>query len=144
MLLQLNRFGSIPTIGTYGELILGDILYHTVEKEWLNNKGFISCVPDGLYQLSYHLSDKHGHTYILENHEKNVYKFDINHRYAILMHEANFPSQVEGCIGVGRELHYINGVLGTTHSKDCMQELYRHLGTQDHQLEIKWVNLNGQ
>ena len=139
MLLTLDRYGSIPGIGTYGELKLGDRLYKTVEKEWLDNKGFVSCVPDGLYTLSPYDSPTKGNVYILENHANNVYKFDTNHRYGILIHIANFPHEVEGCIGIGREHHYINGKLGTTHSADCMHELQRYLGQSEHQIEIKWI-----
>lgn len=141
MLLQLDRYGSLPGIGTFGELTVGDILFKTVEREWLDNKGFVSCVPNGLYSLSPHHSQKKGDCFILENHQLNVYKFDTTHRYAILIHIANFPNEVQGCIGIGKQLTYINGELGVTHSAASLQELQQILKDDEHQLQINWIHL---
>ena len=49
----LTRFTSTDH-GTFGKLYVGDKTFFTVEKPWLNNTPFKSCIPSGEYKLIPH------------------------------------------------------------------------------------------
>ena len=104
---MLKLFRSCLDNGTFGEVYFkGDLQCVTVERPWLSNKPFESCIPPGIYELHEHESPKHGQCYALKNHDLGV---GINEedsiRWGCLIHIANWPSQVEGCIGPGKKLH---------------------------------------
>lgn len=143
MILKLNTV-SIPGIGTFGELSVGTYSFKTVEREWLNNAPSISCIPEGDYKMIPYQSPRNGPTWLLENHSLGVYRFDTNHRNLIEIHIANWPRQVEGCIGVGKELRYIydsvEGAdrLGVSRSGTSMGKLRSILNTgQEYTIEIR-------
>jgi Family of unknown function (DUF5675) len=101
---------------TYGTLSYGDGLpLQTLELPWLPLPGAlcgrpdVSCVPAGVYQLALHDTPAHPHTWALVNAELNVFHESADAppgggtcRFACLIHVANIPSELEGCIGVGR------------------------------------------
>ena len=65
----------------------------------------MSCVPPGLYDLVLHDTPKHPRSFALVNPDLGVIhepdpQFP-NYRVACLIHVANYPSQLEGCIGLG-------------------------------------------
>lgn len=144
MNLTLTRFGSIPGIGTFGELIADKTPFYTVEREWLNNQQYISCVPVGDYYLEKYDSPKYGPTWCLINHRLDVFKYDTNKRFGILIHPANWPDQLEGCIAVGRKIEHINhgikgDMLGVSSSRAAFTVLKSILDPYDsHTLQIKW------
>src|SRR5690554_78040 len=95
--LHLERHTSNDTL-TNGVLYMpsGRELY-TLERPWLNNKPFISCVPDGAYRIQPWVSPKFGDCYILEGE-------GVGHttgcRTHILVHSANHVHQLAGCIAL--------------------------------------------
>jgi len=124
--MKLTRFGSIPGIGTFGQLDIGTYKFFTVEREWLNNTPSKSCVPSGEYDLEVHNSNKYPDTYCILGDTVSHYASDKK-RSVCLFHAANYPTDVKGCIGLGKTLTYINGQLGVTHSKDSMEIFRRHM-----------------
>lgn len=48
MSVTLERFAYSP-FGTFGKLIYGDKTFLTVERPWLGNKPYKSCIPEGVY-----------------------------------------------------------------------------------------------
>jgi hypothetical protein len=91
-------------------------VYQTLELAWKNNQKQISCIPKGCYQVTKRVSAKYGeHFHIL----------DVKNRDFILIHQANFHSQLMGCVAVGKGLADINkdGRLDVTSSKQAMKEL---------------------
>jgi hypothetical protein len=139
-MIKLTRYGSLPNIGTFGKLDIGVHTYYTVERPWANNEPFVSCIPAGEYVLVPHQSDKFGGTYALIGETVSQFP-DPNHkRYACLIHAANWPEEVQGCIGVGRSLQYINGKLGVTDSRNTVAELKRYLSINTDYLMIEWSN----
>lgn len=96
----------------------------TVERPWVSNKPFKSCTPPGIYELHEHKSPKHGQCYALKNHDLGV---GINKgdsvRWGCLIHVANWPKQVEGCIGPGKKLH--SKKWGVASSRDATADLFR-------------------
>ena len=91
-------------------------IYNTLELAWKNNASKISCIPKGKYKVRKRTSAKYGeHFHIL-----NVPKRDF-----ILIHAANFSSQLLGCVAIGKGLADINkdGRLDVTGSKQAMKEM---------------------
>lgn len=72
----------------------------TLELPWRNNQRRISCIPPGTYVIRPRVSQKYGlHLHIL----------NVPDRDWILIHEANFVHQLQGCIAVGQSKKDLNG-----------------------------------
>lgn len=97
MKLELQR-DIFSSISVEGRLFLdGKDLYGwvTLERPDLNNQQGISCIPAGLYDIELKYSP----------HFKRIMPHLINvpNREGILIHWANWPKQLEGCIAVGHQ-----------------------------------------
>lgn len=107
---------------TFGKLTLyGAFVCYTVEKPWLSNEPYISCIPAGDYAVFDHVSPRHGSCYYLENRNLGVSLDNGTIRTSILIHVANFPNQLEGCIAPGLKLH--PSTWGVSGSRAAMQML---------------------
>lgn len=121
--------------GTYGELFMnGERLCYTVEREWNNNNPSISCVPAGMYTLKRHESPRFGECFALEAPTLGVTVYGPSVRTHCLMHVANFPHQLEGCIAPGTALH--SAKWGVANSKVAMNALLETLTDDEYELEI--------
>lgn len=98
--------------GNTGILVLPDgTIFNTIERPWLDNEPYISCVPEGTYPITLEKSD------LVERLTKgkyvNAYTInDVPGRSVIRFHQANYPSQLEGCIATGnaavfRQIHVV-------------------------------------
>lgn len=101
MIYTLTRMSQSEE-GTFGVWTdaKGTRLCVTAELPWRNNEHLVSCIPPGTYHCIPHNSPAHPNTWEVSN---------VPNRSAILIHNANLPSQLEGCIGVGRLFGYIDG-----------------------------------
>jgi hypothetical protein len=91
----LCRFAMLPD-RTLGRLMVGDKTFYTVERPWLDNKPYESCIPAGLYPMSRHDSPKFG---------PDVWEIDeVPDRSYILIHAGNKAGHVQGCIAPGLSL----------------------------------------
>ena len=115
----------------------GQFVCYTVERPWLDNKHGISCIPPGLYDINPFNSEHHPNCFSLENENLGVSLYGDTTRTAILIHVANFPSDVEGCIGPGLSLHHQRW--GVLNSREAMGNLRRLINTDiaDWKLKIK-------
>lgn len=97
----------VPGVGTFGTIkdVDGTEICKSVERDWQDNQPSISCVPAGLYKLSRVKSPKHGVTYCLVNERLGVTYAGPSTRTHILIHVANFPHELEGCIAPGTSYH---------------------------------------
>ena len=95
---------------TKGKLRLGNEVLHTLERPWVAGKRggmpFVSCIPDGEYQILPHVRPNGDRVLALRNPEHGVYYEqsdvpDTGGRYLILLHAANYVEQVQGCIAPG-------------------------------------------
>ena len=128
--INLERF-CYSDIGTFGKLTYNEFSCFTVERPWKNNIPFVSCIPDGSYKVKWHNSPKFGTTLAVYGGSVSIQKQYEYDRYAILFHAGNWPTDFEGCIGVGRSLRCINGELGVTSSRDTLNELFLLLQNRD-------------
>ncbi|ODS05165.1 DUF5675 family protein [Vibrio scophthalmi] len=121
--------------GTYGELLMnGARLCFTVERAWNNNKASISCIPAGTYLLKRHQSPKYGLCFALECPTVGVTVYGPSQRTHCLVHVANFPSELKGCIAPGLYLH--DSKWGVAQSQKAMDSLLNKLTDDVYELEI--------
>tara|TARA_R110002020_G_scaffold161298_1_gene346371 strand:+ start:5808 stop:6233 length:426 start_codon:yes stop_codon:yes gene_type:complete len=137
-MLTLVRYESSPG-GTRGLLSLSstDLKLHTIERPWLDNTPFESCVPSGVYTLSPHVSSKFGDCFRFVG---GTVASDPNvaARYACLIHVANYARQVQGCIGIGLSKGETpTGDPAVWSSKDALRQLRSAVPTAD-ELVIAW------
>jgi hypothetical protein len=75
-----------------GKMEIDGLPFYTIERPWLNNEPYISCIPEGDYFCKTHNGNKF----------KNVWEIeDVPGRTHILLHQGNFVEDVVGCIAVG-------------------------------------------
>lgn len=90
----LERFCYHPK-GTLGVIKIADKKLFTIERPWLGNALNVSCIPTGTYLTRWRESPRFGFTWELQ---------DVPDRTYILIHPANYSSNVQGCIGLGEGL----------------------------------------
>jgi hypothetical protein len=110
---------------TLGKLTIHDELKEcfsckTLELSWKDNKRNVSCIPRGEYKVIVRFSEKHGEHFLVS---------DVDDRDFILIHSANYHTQLRGCIAVGEAYADINGdnELDVTSSRDTIEDLLRIL-----------------
>jgi hypothetical protein len=116
----------------------GSKVCNTVEKPWNSNKPFKSCIPAGKYKIYRHHSEKYPNTFALVNHDLGIgqHKGD-SLRYGCLIHVANFPDEVEGCIGPGLDLH--PSTWGVSQSRKAMDVLNKLINLESEDCEIEII-----
>jgi len=95
-----------------------DVIYEgaTLELPFKANIQNISCIPTGVYRAIPRTSEKHGKHYIIE---------DVLGRKLILIHPANFYTELRGCIAIGGDFYDINcdGEFDITNSRRSIRHL---------------------
>jgi len=121
MMITLERFAYLYE-GTFGHFTINDEDFYTVECPWANNEKFVSCLPESIYDLEPHESKKYGSVYALVNNELGIthYKEANSTRYACLMHVANWPKDVKGCIGIGKSIDIIDNKMQILDSRAAL------------------------
>jgi len=97
-----------------------------MERPWMGNLPNLSCIPDGTYGLREHASPKYGDTYALINHEHGVgiYPGD-SRRSLILIHAANRPSELQGCIAPGMGMSVFGNEWGVSFSRAALKKIMK-------------------
>lgn len=130
---------NIVGMGSFGTLHGedGKLIAYTCEREWLDNKPRISCVPAGVYRLIPHISPRFGLSFGLDNPELGVTLYGPSQRSRTLIHAANWPTDLEGCIAPGIGWH--GQGWGVRESRKALAKLHNllRIGDQcEHQLTI--------
>ncbi|MEH6825644.1 MAG: DUF5675 family protein [Motiliproteus sp.] len=111
MHLHLKRYAYGPG-ATLGRLRVDDeTTLFTIERPWLGNKAFESCIPQGVYRCQRYSSAKYPDTFEVRG---------VPGRSKILIHTANWASDVQGCIGLGIEP--MTDRFGVSKSRDAMAQ----------------------
>lgn len=80
------------TLGVLKVLGMTHRPFYTMERPWVENMNNISCIPTGVYNCS-----PYSGTIF-----KDVYQVEgVPNRTAILLHPANYPHELAGCIAIG-------------------------------------------
>lgn len=95
----------------------------TLELAWNDNQNKISCIPEGTYPLVFEYS---------ESFKQNLWELkQVPDRSEVKIHALTDVTQLEGCIGVGREhKEFRPGVMGITYSGDTLKEFHSALNGQ--------------
>jgi hypothetical protein len=100
---------------------------YTLELPWRDNMANISCIPEGLYTVKYHISPSLGEVYWIK---------EVEGRNYIYLHAANQTSEIKGCIAPGYGVsHYTRDRV--THSRDAMAAIFRKFEKRPFSLLIK-------
>lgn len=121
MLIIRTEYQKIQTLG---KMIITDSNGYplreakTLERPWLDNHPFISCIPPGQYQIKRRWSAK------LKNHLKIL---NVPGRTNILIHAGNLYIQTEGCVLAGQSFKDINkdGWKDVTKSRPTMKQILK-------------------
>jgi hypothetical protein len=149
VIITLSRFSYSPT-ETEGRLeIPGEPPFATIELPWRDNQKGLSCVPDGRYQLLPFRRPSGEEAFILRNPALKVWHRDedippgVVGRSLILIHAANFPHELRGCIAPGVQRGLIRssktGLVhrGVSDSRYAMEKIRELLGKEEHTLVIR-------
>jgi hypothetical protein len=126
-MITIKRFAYHPA-GTLGVMQVPSNTVHkffTIERPWLDNKPFESCIPLGEYKLKWQESPKFDWCYEVES---------VEGRTHILIHVANYPTDVVGCIGLGKFL--MEDRIAVGRSRAAMAEFHDLTGGRPWQLKI--------
>jgi hypothetical protein len=125
--------------GLFGVLDLGEHgRVFTIERPWADNEPCVSCIPEGEYRLEPHSSPNHQATWALVGGTVSHYPADGYRRTAILFDQANWASELQGCIALGTHLGFLSGRLAVMDSAGAMHRLRRKMKIEpDHRLVIR-------
>lgn len=94
MQVDLIRVGQ-SSLGTFGVLRRGQVPFAlTMERPWMDNAQWISCIPAGRYRCQRVQSKKFGETFEI---------MDVIGRTHVLFHKGNKLEDTEGCVMVGEK-----------------------------------------
>lgn len=106
--LTLEIFGYTP-MGRFGRVYLPQVFgggwFYTIEDQWRDNEPFKSCIPENEYICRKGTYPKHGVAFEVLN---------VPNRTAVLFgHVANNEDDIEGCVGLGLGLGWVQSKRGT-------------------------------
>ena len=128
---RVIRFGSIPTMGTFGMLEVldnGELLYvcRAVEREDQNNRPNVSCIPEGIYTMK--LGMYYGGDGVGGRRDYPAYVVqDVPGRSLIKIHVANTAKQLKGCIAPGLDFGTLGGEWAVKSSRDAFESIMETL-----------------
>ena len=112
--------------GTTGDIFVNNVyICNCIEQPWDDNKIGMSCIPEGEYEIEL----KHYGRYHNKWKDKDWYQGvlllkNTEPRSEILIHPANYVSQIRGCIAPVRVLDKKDGVPCGWDSVNAFRELY--------------------
>lgn len=135
--LDLIRVAYFP-FGVFGKFLCGTEWLATVERPWLQNARKISCIPEDSYICVPRVFHNKGNPY------PAVEVTNVPNRTDILFHIANWPTDVEGCIGVGKLISCLTKNAGSTelavsHSTEAFKEFMTYYGSEPFELYIRQI-----
>lgn len=88
--------------GTFGRLVTArGKTFATLEREWAGNLPGVSCVPAGRYELVPWQGVRFPKHWALRGGTVGLWPGDGVVRSAIVIHAANRPDELQGCIALG-------------------------------------------
>lgn len=124
--------------GTYSTLHRedGSKVCCVVERPMLNNKPSESCIVEGTYIALPHQSPKFGACYALEAPALGVTRNGPSLRTHILIHKANSPQDLEGCIAPGVAFGFVHGEWAVLNSTAAFNALMAEFSGESISLSI--------
>ena len=124
--------------GTFGVLLSDGVPFAvTLERQWLDNRRSVSCIPEGKYTVTrcnkssdygFRDSPRFGDTFMVN---------EVPNRSKILFHKGNLDEDSHGCILVGEEYGTLSGDAAVLSSKKGFNEFLKiHRRANAFDLEI--------
>lgn len=118
--IKIERWWETPR-GTFGRLFApGEVLLWTVEREWRDNRPWVSCIPAGTYAIREGI---HRGGQGPDDDYPCIELVEVQDRTDIEIHVANRASELAGCIGVGYELGCVDGEWAVLESRRALETL---------------------
>jgi hypothetical protein len=133
---MLTRDGSSDD-GTFGTFLSDSgFTCRTGELPWRDNAPEVSCIPPGVYNVTFRMSSKHGLCYHVEN---------VPGRSGVEIHAANFcgaadrgkKCQLEGCLAPGLSVGQLEGQKAILESRQALLALQDEFAEEDFELTIE-------
>lgn len=124
MNLLLERFCYTP-LGTVGRMTVDDGVFkcYTIERPWLENALFISCIPTGEYTVKLGVFYKRGYP---------AWEImDVPGRTDIKIHRANTMLELEGCIALGTGITLMSDMWAVSDSRKAYSA-FMEVTTEEH------------
>lgn len=132
MIFTIKRV-STDKDGTFGVLLFNNTPFAvTLERQWLNNKPSISCIPAGNYICKRVNSPKFGDTFEITG---------VPGRTHILFHKGNVDNDSHGCVLIGEKFGILGADSAILDSKGGFNEFMAILKDVDEfnlTIENKW------
>lgn len=113
---------------TMGIIKAGDLELYTIERPWLDNQNFVSCIPTGIYECRYTLSPRM---------KKYTYEvLNVPKRAGIRIHGANYAEQLFGCISLGEKFGFMQGKPAVMLSRSAITKFELEMGKKPFKLEV--------
>lgn len=136
--------------GVFGRLALDQVPFCvTAEQPWRNNAKGRSCIPAGHYELRPWDSPQFGMVLMFVNPALQVYATEADvppaqrgiGRALVLMHAANWPHQLQGCIALGKHIATLPPYgMAVTDSQDTLKALRKLWGNRrGHTATVRWA-----
>lgn len=125
--------------GTFGQFVLGDLVFFTGELPWRENASNSSCIPAGTYACVMTYS---------EHFKRKMYLVGpVEKRVGIRIHSANlmgdltkgYKAQLNGCIALGEKFGWMDKQKAVLLSAPAVRKLEVYLKGASFDLEIRDV-----
>lgn len=124
-MVEIERLAHLPK-GVLGVLRAPNFECFTVERPWLDNQPFISCIPEGTWEVRPFTGRRFKSVSIIEG---------VPNREFILIHSANRPTELSGCIAPGVRFDFEDQCPVVWNSRFALQSLFEAVG-REFQLKI--------
>ena len=117
--------------GTFGVLLSEGLPFAlTLERQWLDNKTNVSCIPEGEYRCKRVNSPRFGNAFEVT---------DVEGRTHILFHKGNLDDDSHGCILVGEKFGLLSESAGILESRQGFNE-FMLLLEDDNEFKLTILN----
>jgi hypothetical protein len=136
--LTITRFCYADT-GTFGMMTVSGYHLYTVEQPWNGNKQGASCIPEGDYTCkpAYYHRGGYKAIEIFGNNPEWI----KDGRSKILIHKANWPHQLRGCIAPVSDWGCVSDMVGGPDSGNAFKIVMDAFGSNDFLLRIQRISL---
>lgn len=128
----LNDDGTKDTVGTlYIKNEQGQMeqFCKSLERPWLDNKSSISCIPAGMYRVTWNYSPAF---------KRDMYLLlETQPRSGIRIHPANLASELQGCIALGDSISKVKGRAFLSNSGNTVKAFEKLMGYKDFYITVE-------
>ena len=126
MRITIKRHATLPDCTLGVMLIDGIPMFPTIERPWKGNEPYVSCIPQGTYELEWVDTQTAGN-----RNGRGLGIKKVPGRTLIRIHVANTAKDVQGCIGVGMQFYKFKKGYGVSGSRQAFRKLLDIMADKD-------------